>query len=30
MILSGNVQTEDTIVIGLKDGKLAAEVMKVE
>ena len=25
MILSGNVQTEDTIVIGLKDGKLAAE-----
>ena len=29
MILSGNVQTED-IVIGLKDGKLAAEVMKVE
>ena len=30
MILSGNVQTEDTIVIGLRDGKLAAEVMKVE
>ena len=30
MILSENVQTEDTIVIGLKDGKLAAEVMKVE
>ena len=30
MILSGNVQTEDTIVIGLKDGKLAAEVIKVE
>ena len=30
MILSGNVQTEDTIVIGIKDGKLAAEVMKVE
>ena len=30
MILSGNVQIEDTIVIGLKDGKLAAEVMKVE
>ena len=30
MILSGNVQTEDTIVIGLKDGKLEAEVMKVE
>ena len=30
MLLSGNVQTEDTIVIGLKDGKLAAEVMKVE
>ena len=30
MILSGNVQTEDTIVIGLKDVKLAAEVMKVE
>ena len=30
MILSGNVQTEDTIVIGLKDGKLAAEVVKVE
>ncbi len=30
MILSGNVQTEDNIVIGLKDGKLAAEVMKVE
>ena len=30
MILSGNVQTEDTIVIGLKDGKLATEVMKVE
>ena len=30
MILSGNVQTEDTIVIGLKDGKLAAGVMKVE
>ena len=30
MILSGNVQTEHTIVIGHKDGKLAAEVMKVE
>ena len=30
MILSGNVQTEATIVICLKDGKLAAEVMQVE
>jgi len=29
MILSGNVQTEDTIVIGLKDGKLAAEESRV-